>query len=398
MVEFQSFSQTGQKPLICIFSTAYLPFIGGAELAIKEITDRLSNDFDFVLFTARLNRKFARFERIGAVGVYRLGFGMPFDKYLLPILGYLKARKLISKFEFLNSNLMLWGMMASFGSIAAYFLKLLNPELKFLLTLQEGDPEKYLIFGRMGLMGFWLKKLVRASDQIQVISKYLKNLALNLGAYAEKVATVPNGVDLGVFGREFPIEELKELRIRYNIENKHKVAITASRLVYKNAVDVLIKAMAEISGEHLFVAGSGSLEKELKELALDLGLEKRTHFLGDVGHKDLARFYAVSHVFVRPSRSEGLGSAFLEAMASGLAVIGTKVGGIPDFLRHGENGLFCEIDDPKDLAFKIKRVFYDQGFREKLSKNAVSTARENYSWDKISTAMGGIFYRLINTK
>ena len=88
-----------EKPTIFIFSTAYLPMVGGAELAIKEINDRLSDYFDFVVFTSRFRRAYPKHEKLGAVEVYRLGFGMPFDKYLLPILAYFKARKVIRAFR-----------------------------------------------------------------------------------------------------------------------------------------------------------------------------------------------------------------------------------------------------------------------------------------------------------
>ncbi|MBI2507049.1 MAG: glycosyltransferase, partial [Candidatus Niyogibacteria bacterium] len=288
MAEFQPYS----KSKILIFSTAYLPMIGGAELAIKEITDRLGGEFDFILFTARFSRALPAREKIGAVEVHRLGFGLSFDKYLLPILGYLKARRLVHSYKLTANSyqLMLWGVMASFGGIAAYFLKRKNPDIKFLLTLQEGDPEEYLTSGRLGLMGFWLKKLVMLADQIQTISRYLKNLAVKAGASAEKTLIVSNGVDLEVFGREFGAEELKELRLKCGIvRTKDKIAITASRLVRKNAVDILIKAMAEIPSEYLLIAGRGNLEKELKKLTSDLKIEKRVRFLGNVGHRDLAK-------------------------------------------------------------------------------------------------------------
>ncbi|MEK7567129.1 MAG: glycosyltransferase family 4 protein [Patescibacteria group bacterium] len=391
MAEFQSFSQLSQKPTIFIFSTAYLPMIGGAELAIKEITDRLPDYFDFILFTARFSRTLARFERIGAVDVYRLGFGASFDKYLLPILGYFKARSL-------GGPQLLWGVMASYGSIAAYLLKRSNPGLKFLLTLQEGDPEEYLTSGRLGLMGFWLGRLIKSANQVQVISFYLKKLAVKFGANFITTEVVPNGVDLSVFEKKFSPENLRELKIRHGINDKQKVVITASRLVRKNGLDILIKAIAEIHDAHLFIAGTGPEEKKLKELAGLLKLEKRTHFMGDIAHGALSKYYALSHVFVRPSRSEGLGSAFLEAMGAGLPVIGTNIGGIPDFLENGKTGLFCEVDDPHDLAVKIKRFIHDEDFRKNIAEKAQEVARQNYSWDKIARKMGSIFYRLMHTK
>jgi len=384
-------SQNFEKPTIFIFSTAYLPMVGGAELAIKEINDRLSDYFDFVVFTSRFRRAYPKHEKLGAVEVYRLGFGMPFDKYLLPILAYFKARKVIRTFR----RPLLWGMMASYGSIAAYFLKRRNPGFSFLLTLQEGDPEEYLVSGRLGLMGFWFKKIVSRADRVQVISKYLGELAIKLGADKEAVDIVPNGVDINVFARDFPAEDLKNLRLRYGFSSNSKAIITASRLVHKNAVDIIIKAVAEIPEAHLFIAGSGPEEKSLRRLAQKLNIQNRILFLGNVSHDELSRYYAISHVFVRPSRSEGLGSAFLEAMAAGLPVIGTKVGGIPDILQHNFNGLFCEVDDAEDLVQKIKRLVHDLDFGRNLGLNGRRLVEENYSWDKIAQRMSSIFFRLL---
>jgi len=385
------------KPIILIFSTAYLPLTGGAELAIKYITDNLAENFDFVLFTARFSRSLSRFERIGAVEIHRIGFGLPLDKYLLPVLGYLKARRLIHNYKpTANSyRLILWGMMASYGSIAAYFLKKRSPEAKFLLTLQEGDSQEYLEKGRLGLMGFWLARLVKTADKVQTISFYLKRLAVKHGASFNETEVVPNGVDLNIFNKNVSSEELRELKIRHGITDKQKVVITASRLVYKNAVDVLIKAMNEISDAHLFIAGTGPDESKLKNLAEELKIIARIHFMGDMTHDALSKYYALAHVFARPSRSEGLGSAFLEAMGAGLPVIGTNVGGIPDFLKHNETGLFCEIDNPCDLAAKIKRLIHDEGFRKNISAEGRKLARENYSWDKITQKMSAIFFRLL---
>src|SRR3989344_9376814 len=96
---------------IIIFSTAYLPFTGGAEIAVKEITDRINNvQFDIV--TARLDGKLPKFEKIGNVNVYRIGFGASMlDKYLLPFLGFLKAYNLHKK----NHYRVLWSIMASYA-------------------------------------------------------------------------------------------------------------------------------------------------------------------------------------------------------------------------------------------------------------------------------------------
>ena len=131
---------------------AYIPFISGAELAVKEITDRI-NDLEFDLVTLRFDKKWPKFERIGNVNVYRISGG----KTLFPFMAFCKARRLNrrKKYE------LVWSIMANRAGFAALFFKLWNPKVKYLLTLQEGDaldyPEK-----RMGLakifVGGCLKK------------------------------------------------------------------------------------------------------------------------------------------------------------------------------------------------------------------------------------------------
>ena len=103
---------------------------------------------------------------------------------------------------------------------------------------------------------------------------------------------------------------------------------------------------------------------------------------------------ALADVFVRPSLSEGLGNVFLEAMAAGLPIIGTPVGGILDFLKDGETGLFCRIKNPKSIAEKIKEILSDDRLREKLIQNGQKLAEEKYSWDIIARQMEKIFKKI----
>src|SRR3989338_9074532 len=155
---------------VLIFSTAYLPLIGGAELAVKEITDRLP-EYRFFLITSRMNRQLPKSEKIGNVEVYRVGFGFSFDKYLLPIFGFLKAKSFLKA----NNFNLIWAIMASYGGIAAGLTKKFYQKAPFLLTLQEGDysPDK-----KFGLAGLFLKKIVKSADYIQAISNYLKEEAI----------------------------------------------------------------------------------------------------------------------------------------------------------------------------------------------------------------------------
>jgi glycosyltransferase involved in cell wall biosynthesis len=383
----------GASPVI-IFSTAYLPLQGGAELAVKEITSRITN-CEFFLICARLDKALEKKEKIGNVNVHRIGFGYKFDKILLPVFGFLRARRIYSQFPVTSSqSLILWGIMASWGSLAALVFKLFYPRVPFLLTLQEGDAESYIKKARLGLIGWSWKMLLRKADRVQVISRYLADMARGYG-YAGNIDIVPNGVDLVKFqisnfkSQINPKLQITNTKNELKIGNNEKIIITVSRLVEKNGIGDLIDALPQLSviSYKLLVLGAGPLEKGLKDRAKGLGLENKVIFLGDIPNEDVPRYLAVSDVFCRPSRSEGLGTAFLEAMAAGVPVVATPVGGIPDFLTEQETGLFCEPGNPANIAERINILLGDENFRQKIILNGRKMVEEKYNWDKIARDM-----------
>jgi glycosyltransferase involved in cell wall biosynthesis len=97
-----------------------------------------------------------------------------------------------------------------------------------------------------------------------------------------------------------------------------------------------------------------------------------------------------AQVFVRPSLSEGFGSAFLEAMASGVPVVASARGGITDFVSDGRTGLFCDPEEPRDIADKLIRLLTDARLRGHLRVNGLKLARE-YDWDHIAEQMGDLY-------
>lgn len=380
---------TGGKKIL-IFSTAYLPFIGGAELAVKEITERI-RDIEFHMITARMNRKLLKFEIIGNVSVHRIGFGVPvIDKYWLAFFGHRFARKLHEK----NRYDLIWSTMASYGGFAAMFFKKKNPKTPFLLTLQEGDDPKY-IKKRVGFLKSWFGRIFANADYIQCISHFLADWAKQNGATCP-IEVVPNGVDL---------DKLKTKNEKRKVNEK--IIITTSRLVYKNGIDILIKAAAKLKTLMpnlkfmIQIVGSGQEEGKLKKLTQELNVKDVVDFVGHVDPKLIHDCLTRADIFVRPSRSEGLGSSFLEAMAARLPIIGTLVGGIPDFLkdpstssRQAVTGLFTKIDDPQDLALKIKELLENENLRQTLIQNGLKLVKEKYDWNLITEKMKNIFEKL----
>jgi len=363
---------------ILIFSTNYLPHIGGAELATKDIIDRLGDSFQIDIITARYSSKMPLKEQIGQARVHRIGLGLGvLDKLILALWGGMLGAKIHEKkkYDIVHS------VQASYGGIAAYFFKKKFPEVPFVLNLQEGKE----LGKQWSAVQYWRPKIIKAADKITVISKYLENYVKDQGIDMNKVHLIPNGVDLNKFGKEYSYGELEDLKNKLGIKPYEKIILTSSRLEKKNNVGAVIGAVRKLNNKDvkLLIVGSGSLKNHLKTKAETLGINDRVVFAGVVKHEELPKYLAISHVFVRPSISEGLGTAFLEAMAAGVPIIGTNIGGIPDFLKDFETGLFSSVD-AEDVAKKISLVLKDEELRKKLISNGRKLIEEKYQWDNIA--------------
>ena len=129
----------------------------------------------------------------------------------------------------------------------------------------------------------------------------------------------------------------------------------------------------------------------LKALAKELGVFDRVTFLGNQSHEELPKILHASDAFIRPSITEGLGNAFLEAMAVGLPTIGTRVGGIPDFLHEGETGLFCKVRDHISIADAVAKYVKNPELYKTIQDKGQKIVLEKYSWNKIASQMDRVF-------
>ena len=171
--------------------------------------------------------------------------------------------------------------------------------------------------------------------------------------------------------------------------------ITTSRLVAKNGVDIAIRSLKHLPNTVKFaVLGIGPDEARLRQLAERLGLSDRVIFLGYIEMKEIPKYLKISDGFVRVSRSEGMGNSFVEAMAAGVPVVATPVGGITDFLFDPEHnpdkeptGLFASVEDPKDTARAIRAFLEDRELRKRCVANAKRMVAEKYDWNLIAKNM-----------
>lgn len=363
---------------VLIFSLSYYPHVGGAEVAIKEITDRIApEDIEFHMVTMRFSSADASEEKIGNVRVHRVGGG---DSYVSKIFfvprAALAARRLHRKEKFDAA----WAMM-SYMLLPLVLLRMLGIRLRYAVTLQEGDTYGHM-FARLRILPFLpiLRSGFKNARAVSALSTFLAHWAKQMG-YKGRVEVVPNGADIKKFTGA-------------NIPHEGTVLITSSRLVHKNAVDDSIRALALVPGVTLKIAGSGPDEVKLKELAGSLNVAGRIEWLGYVDHARLPALLHAADIYVRPSRSEGFGASFPEAMAAGLPVITTQEGGLKDYITS-EVAWPVEKDRPDQIALQIKAILSNPEHTKKVIENAQKMVAEKYDWNLIARDMRDkIFARL----
>ena len=388
-----------EKKKVLIFSTAYYPFVGGAEVAVKEITDRLGSpvgEFEFYLITAKLRKDLPSVEKIGAVNVYRVGIGrLLFDKLLLPFRGAFLARRLNKT----RNYFCLWGIMVTFGSGAGYLFNILQSltgkkKVPIVLTLQEGDSENHLQYKWGGLIALSWKLSLWLTDYLTGISNFLLNRAKKNG-YSGRYSLVPNGVDLSVFSQEINLEVKDDLKNRLGKKQGDIFLVTSGRLTHKNAADDVISALVYLPKNIYFIIiGKGEEGPKLQKQARDLGVADRVKFLGFISYQDMPKYFSVCDIFVRPSRSEGFGNSFIEAMAGSLPVIATPVGGISDFVDDKETGIFCSPDSPQSIVRAVNFLLENNSLRVKIIETALKRVTDRYGWDNITVQMKNVFEQI----
>lgn len=392
------------KKRILIFSLAYYPkHIGGAEVAIKEITDRLSpEEYEFHVVCNRYDTTLPREEKIGNVIVHRIGIATKNpsmgDLRKLPLhlckityqwQAYFVAKRLHKKYQFDG----IWAMMAHSCGIPAARFKTAFPTVPYVLTLQEGDPPEY-IEHKMRVFGKKFTEAFTKADVVQSISTFLQAWAKKMGSIGTLVF-IPNAVDTKKFMTSYSREELDAVRSELGLTATDFALVTTSRLVHKNGIDDVVRALALLPAQVKFIVfGVGPDEEKLKKLITELSLQERVQLRGQIGHAVMPKYLKACNAFIRPSRSEGMGNSFVEAMAAGLPVIATQEGGIADFLFDAvrnptleTTGWAVSKDTPKEIVTAVQDIMNHPEKVAEVTARAQKMAVEKYDWNLVASRM-----------
>lgn len=212
---------------------------------------------------------------------------------------------------------------------------------------------------------------LRNARGVICVSKDLENIAKTLGA--RNTVIIPSPLDLSGFHKK-------------DIPRKDLEIISVASLTQVKGIQYLIKSMKHITDHKLVIIGDGPERKKLESLSQNLGLSNRILFLGQIDHNMVFHSLQRAMVFVLPSISEGTPRALIEAMAFGLPIVATRVGGIPEVVEDGVNGFLVSPRDEKALTKAIKRVLKDNDFRKKVSNLNPQVAKK-YSMATVGKKM-----------
>jgi len=394
---------------ILVFSLVYFPNPnGGAEPAIKEITDRIpETEIEFHMVTCLWNSNLPRISKVGNVLVHRIGFGIPnaemrdyshgklkLNKYYFQIFGAVKAIQLNWKYKYDG----LWAMMAHSCGIPAVITKTFSPNLKYILTLQEGDPKEHVNAVMSVFPGlFWLfKKSFVKADIIQSISYYLSDWAREMG-YKKEIVLIKNGANPNDLNENYSMQDVEEIKNKLGKKLGDVFLVNTSRLVYQKGFDTIIEGLQYLPASiKLVCVGDGGDVEKLKSLAESLNLKDRVIFTGRVDRSVVTLYRKACDIFVAPSRSEGLGNAFVSALASRLPLITTGVGGIADYAFDDKTAWIVPAEDSKAIADKVTEIINNPEKVKLISETARKMVEEDYNWDKIAVKMkSGVFDKVL---
>lgn len=236
---------------------------------------------------------------------------------------------------------------------------------------------------------------LRRADRIIVLSEYSRKLLRRAyGIPAGRIEIIPPGVA----GEKFrPPRSRREARKKLGLK-EDLILLSVRRLDYRMGLENLLVAFSQLVTKRpelfLLIVGDGPRKEKLEEMARDLGIEKRVRFPGFVEEDELPLYYQAARLFVLPTESqEGFGLAALEALASGVPVVGTPIGAIPGLLRPLGKDLLFAGTDPDSLASLLSRHITQRTRLSSLGREARQYAVSNYHWERFVEGMEKTFRR-----
>jgi glycosyltransferase involved in cell wall biosynthesis len=240
-------------------------------------------------------------------------------------------------------------------------------------------------------VSYWLEvQNIKHADQTNAVSPWVANIIHRYPYISSDIDIMWNGVDTNLFS---PLD--------LNIK-KEKFVLSVGRITRDKGLKELIEAakmVLRINSEvKFFIVGDGNLRLSLEKLLRTSGLASHIQMVGHVSDRNkLVRLYQNASLFVLPSFHESVPTVLLEAMACACPVVASNVGGIPDVIVDGENGLLVFPHDPQALASRILEVLGNPSLASRLGASARQTVLARFSWEMITTNYVSLYHSLVES-
>lgn len=363
-----------KKTKILYFTTS--PIIGGAEKQLFELATNLNkNKFEVLVCTIKGEKDGPLLEKIREKGIKTKSLNVNSKWQFYKVFQFYSLLKK-EKPDILQSFLFFDNIIARiFGKIAG---------ITIVISGQRNVEIK-----RSWLRNFLDKITLIFADCIVSNSETGKRILIDREKVAEeKIKVIYNGISLDNIHQSIKDKE-----------NNNKTTGFVGHLTKQKGVEYLLKATKELKEKKedfaLKIIGDGSERRSLEKSSQDLSIENLVHF---IGHKENAWKYMQDlNVLVLPSLWEGLPNVIMEAMAVGVPVVATNVGGVPELIKNGETGFLVEPKNPKTLAEKIEHVLnLPEEERNRVGEKARRVVKEKFSIEKMVNEHEGLYKKLMN--
>jgi glycosyltransferase involved in cell wall biosynthesis len=360
------------------------PFVGGTEKQALTLASHLAaNGIDVTILTSRFRYSWQRTERIQDVRVIRLpspsikviGAMMFLTCLACYLIRYKNHYSIIHTFQI---------GYTSFVSIVLAMILRIPSLIKVASSGSGGDIQraKRTAWGRLCLL------MAKRATRIIAVSDSVKRELMDEHVPPAAIESIANGVDLELYE---PYMDKPAMRRRCRLPERNTIIYTG-RLSPEKGIDVLVRSFALLVKTQpcqLLIIADGPEQESVVKLIAEHDLDGSVLLISRV--EEVASYLKASDLFVLPSRFEGLSNALLEAMACGLPVISTRVGGSRDIIEDGVNGLLVEVDATDQLRDAMERVLCDRQLAANLGANARAAVEAKHDMRRIANAYCALY-------
>jgi glycosyltransferase involved in cell wall biosynthesis len=349
----------------------------------RQAMEMIKRGHEYVIITVQWRNQPTYEYFCDQIKVYRLKPLYVFPKIRYPIPNLIKLDKKIRILcDNWKPNIIVYSHMAYLTAFPVIWLKKVPS-----IVTTDGFPgiswfygDKIVDFVGRIYSKLVIKKMIKSSQGLQLLSNKLLNDETKLNVTFRNVFDCSTGVNIDLFK---PGDNRNDGRNNLNLNNNDFIILYVGRLDLVKGVGYLLEAAKNIiqkySKAKFVLVGDGSLRQEYEKLVKPF--QSNIIFLG--WREDIPQLMRLSDIFILPSLSEGVPNVIMEAGASGLPVIATDVGGVSQLISHGENGLLVKPKDSMSLTMAIDKLIKEPSTACQMGESGRKIMVNNYSWETI---------------